>query len=386
MTPGARVAAAISILDDIRDGQPAEQALTTWARNSRFAGSKDRAAVRDHVFDVLRAKLSLGNGTGRALLAALLRRDGLDVDAFFAGEGHAPAPLSDAEREVLVKPASLTQAQECDVPEWLWDLWQSSLGTEAEAAAIAQQLRAHVYLRVNRRRATVDMAKKLLAGDSISTVPHPTVEGCLRVTENARRVKNSRAYQDGLIELQDAASQFAVREVPVNDGARVLDYCAGGGGKALAFADIYDAQVFAHDIAPQRMKDIPERAARAGVTIETLSTQSLMGVGPFDVVFCDAPCSGSGTWRRTPDAKWRLTSEELDRLTQMQRDVIESAAPLVAVGGALVYATCSVLDVENSKIVEAFCANHPDWQSALGHQLIPGPNNDGFYLNLLRKT
>jgi 16S rRNA (cytosine967-C5)-methyltransferase len=384
MTPGARVAAAIEVLDAIGEGAAAEKALTTWARGSRFAGSKDRAAVRDHVFDVLRARRSLGDGTGRALMQRLALREGWDVDQLFSGAGHAPVTLNDAEVASLATPLDLPDAARCDLPDWLWPLWQASLGDQAEAAALAQQGRADVFLRVNMRRGTVEPAIVALLQDGVEVVAHPSVHGCLRVVENPRRVKTSTAYLDGLVELQDASSQFAVRAVPMPDSARVLDYCAGGGGKALAFADLHKTTVFAHDIATQRMRDLPARAARAGVTVQILETTKLSAHGPFDVVFCDAPCSGSGTWRRTPDAKWKLTQARLTSLMRSQGDVFEGAAPLVAVGGLLAYATCSVLQEENDQAIERFLAAHPNWQIVEQHQVLPGPDSDGFYLCLLR--
>ena len=383
MTPGARVAAAIAVLDQINNGCAAEQALTAWARGSRYAGSKDRAAVRDHVFDVLRARRSLGDGDGRGLMQRLSLREGWQIDALFSGEGHAPAPLSEAELAALSKDLDLTPAARCDLPEWLWLRWQESLGTDAEAAATAQQGRADVFLRVNRRRGTVDHAAKQLAQDGVTTVPHPTVSGCLRVTENPRRVKMSSAYQDGLVELQDAASQFAIGVVPVADGARVLDYCAGGGGKALGFADFRNAEIIAHDIDPRRMRDLPARAERAGVQVATLDTAALAEHAPYDVVFCDAPCSGAGTWRRTPDAKWRLTAERLAALMQLQDEVLAGAAPLVKNGSVLAYATCSVLNGENTGAIERFLAKNPEWTKVEQHQLLPDADGDGFFLSLL---
>ncbi len=379
MTPGARVAAAIAVLDQIQDGAFAEQALTAWARGSRFAGSKDRAAVRDHVFDVLRAKRSLGDGTGRSLMQRLALREGWDIDALFSGEGHAPAPLNATERASLDAPLDLSDAARCDLPDWLWPVWSEALGDQAEAAALVLQGRADVFLRVNGRKGTVAQAMQALADDGVGTVPHPAVAGCLRVTDNPRRVKTSQAYLTGIVELQDAASQDAVQNTPVPENARILDYCAGGGGKALAFADKYEASVFAHDVAPQRLKDLPVRAARAGVSIAILETAQLAQQPKFDVVFCDAPCSGSGTWRRTPDAKWHLTPERLAALLQSQAEVLAGAAPLVADGGILVYATCSVLSEENEKIVTSFCHLHPGWKIIQSKQRLPDADGDGFF-------
>lgn len=383
MTPGARVAAAITVLDQIRDGANGEQALTAWARFSRFAGAKDRAAVRDHVFDVLRSKRSLGDGDGRALMQRLMQRDGVDIELIFNGIGHAPEPLRDEERAALAQPMVLSDAAACDLPDWLWPIWQDSLGENAQPAAHAQQARADVFLRVNLRRGSAADAMAALAQDGVMTEPHPQVAICLRVSDNPRRVKTSAAYLTGLVELQDASSQRAVELVGA--GGRILDYCAGGGGKALAFADLQDGQVFAHDIAPQRMKDLPDRAARAGVSVQTVTTAQLFGQAPFDVVFCDAPCSGSGTWRRTSDAKWRLTPERLDALCQMQKDVITQAAGLVAENGVLAYATCSVLRPENDAIVDAFTRANPEWSVVLRDQTLPGPDGDGFFLCLLQR-
>ena len=386
MTPGARVAAAIAVLDRIGTGAAAEQSLTAWARGSRFAGSKDRAAVRDHVYDVLRARRSLGGGSGRALMQRLAQREGWSLEQLFSGEGHAPAQLSDLEQTELAKPLVLSDAARCDLPDWLWPQWQASLGNQAEQAAVAQQGRADVFLRVNMRRGSVAQAIEALLSDGITAAPHPSVSGCLRVVENPRRVKAAAAYLTGLVELQDASSQFAVQALPVAKNARILDYCAGGGGKALAFADQTTATVFAHDVAPQRMRDLPARAMRAGVKVQTLSTQELSAHAPYDVVFCDAPCSGSGTWRRTPDAKWRLSETGLENLKQLQDDVLKFAAPFVAPGGLLAYATCSVLSVENDAAIARFRDESPQWQVIQRYQLLPSSDGDGFYLCVLKLT
>lgn len=386
MTPGARVAAAIAVLDQIKAGAAAEQALTAWARASRFAGSKDRAAVRDHVFDVLRTKRSLGDGSGRSLMLRLARREGWDIPFLFSGDGHAPAQLTAAESSQLDTVPDLTDAARCDIPDWLWPLWQTSLGDQAAAAAIAQQGRADVFLRVNRRRETVVNAIAHLERDGVIAVEHPYVTGCLRVVEHPRRVKMSSAYLDGVIELQDAASQDAIARTPVNANARVLDYCAGGGGKALAIADQYKAAVFAHDIAPQRMRDLPQRAKRAGVEVAMLKTQDLPTQGKFDVVFCDAPCSGSGTWRRTPDAKWRMTDEQLEQMIQTQAEVLDRAAALVAEEGVLVYATCSILKVENDAALAGFCQRQEGWQVDQKWQRLPDQDGDGFFLSIIRQS
>lgn len=388
MTPAARYAAAIELLDQIiAGGTPAERCLTHWARQNRYAGSKDRAAIRDHVFDVLRNKRSLaatgGGLSGRLLILGLLRRQGIDPTDVFGAGGYGPDVLTTQEAAGGRAPNS--DAEACDIPDWLWPAWEESLAAQAITAAKTHQSRAPVALRVNMRRGSRDDAVLALAADGIATEPSMDVATGLIVTENPRRVAGSAAFRDGLVELQDVASQMAMARLPVAGHAKVLDYCAGGGGKSLALADRHDAQIFAHDIAVDRMRDIAPRAARAGVTITALDQDALRLNGPFDVVLCDAPCSGSGTWRRTPDAKWRLTPEKLNEYNEMQRDVLLGAAPLVGAGGVLAYATCSVLQSENQNIVDAFLAAQAKWSLIDKMQLAPAIGHDGFFLAILQR-
>jgi len=384
MTPAARYSAAIEVLDTILAGTAAEKALTGWARSNRYAGSKDRAAVRDHVYDVLRGKRSLGaiggGETGRGLILGLLRRDGTPPETVFGAGGYGPTALSDAEAAFDSASVPMSQAVACDLPDWLWPVWEASLGGAAISAAKVQQTRAPVHLRVNQRRSDIDTAIARLAVDGVKAVPHPRVKTALHVIENERQVKLSQPFLNGDVELQDAASQQAMAALDIAPGAHVLDYCAGGGGKALALADLFDAAVTAHDISVARMADIPARAARAGVSISVVGPEALSMDERFDVVLCDSPCSGSGTWRRTPDAKWRLTQDKLNEYNALQADVLAAGARHVKPGGTLVYATCSVLTCENDDIVNAFCAEHPDWKAAKTLRLLPSDHSDGFYM------
>ena len=315
----------------------------------------------------------------------LALREGWVIDDLFSGQGHAPAPLTVDERAALSRDLGLSDAARHDMPDWLWPAWQDSLGAAARQAALTLQGRAEVFLRVNQRRGTVSAAQVLLAQAGIQSQPHSHIAGCLRVTENARRIKTSPPYLDGLVELQDGASQHAVNAVPLSPDARVLDYCAGGGGKALAFADRAVAGVFAHDIAPKRMLDLPERAKRAGVAVTVLTGKDVAQQAPFDVVFCDAPCSGSGTWRRAPDAKWRLAPESLTELMQSQAAVLNGASGFVKAGGVLVYATCSVLTDENTAAVQGFLSCNRGFILENENSRIPDQAGDGFYFAHLRK-
>lgn len=384
MTPGARVAAAIEVLDSIAAGTPAEQALSRWARRSRFAGSKDRAAIRDHVFDVLRCRRSAahagGGEDGRALMLGLLRLQGQDPTPLFDGAGHAPAPLTPTEG---VDPGPVPEGAEWDLPDWLIPRFHESLGTEALPTARALRQRAPVTLRVNAGRLTRAEAAQRLAEAGVLTRENPLCDTALTVEEGARKLRNAPPYLNGDVELQDASSQAATAGLP--PAGRILDYCAGGGGKALAMAARRETQVFAHDIDPARMRDLPERAARAGVAIPVLKTPDLLREAPFDIVFCDAPCSGSGAWRRAPEGKWLLTPDRLTELTAIQDGILDAAAPLVAPGGMLVYATCSVLGEENGERIAAFTARS-GWKCDFERSFTVSDEGDGFFVAHLTRA
>lgn len=379
MTPAARLQAAIEILDRILDGDAAEQALTGWARRRRFAGSKDRAAVRDHVFDALRNRNSFaemgGALSGRGLVLGGVRAGGGDPEALFSGAQYAPAALTEEERNLP------EDAGECvDLPDWLWDAFQDSLGPRAAHVETALRQRAPVFLRANLRKASREQAQAGLQRESIETEPHSSAATALKVLSGDRKIRNSQAFRDGLVELQDGASQASAERLQLSDGQKVLDYCAGGGGKSLAMAALAALDIHAHDVDPGRMRDIPDRAARAGVRIGQIATRDLSAHAPFDLVLCDAPCSGSGSWRRAPEAKWRLTQDRLDHLVHLQAEIMDAASALVRPGGILAFATCSVLRSENRDQADGFLARHPDWQRIDQSEWYPDEGTDGFFL------
>lgn len=381
MTPAARLSAAISALDRWLAGTPAEQALTNWGRASRFAGSGDRAAVRDLVFDAIRCRDSFahrgGGLTGRGLILGGLRASGTDPVALFDGVGHAPGSLTPGDADP--GPAQGLVALDC--PDWLAPALQASLGADFAAVMAALRSRAPVFLRVNLARTDLLAAQAVLAAEGIATRPHPLAKTALEVTENARKIQTSVAYARGLVELQDVASQAVALDCPLADGARVLDLCAGGGGKILALAALARIKAHAHDIDRGRMRDLPARAARAGVTVAL--TDHPEAARPFDLVLVDAPCSGSGSWRRAPEGKWRLTADRLAALTAIQAGLLDRAAALVAPGGHLAYATCSMLETENGAQVDAFLRRAPAWQRQSERRLTPLDGGDGFFVAVL---
>lgn len=389
MTPGARVAAAAAVLDDWLAGEERlERLLRRWGQGARYAGSKDRRAVADIAYDCLRRRRSYlwragGAESGRALTIGRALAAGEPLDAIFTGDGHAPPPLSEAER-AATRPGveGAPAAVRADCPDWLEAPLRAALGDAFEAALATLCERAPVDLRVNRLKASRVEALAALGGGAPPLVGKAVegAEDAIRLDPGARATA-STAYRDGLVELQDAASQAGAAFADPRPGETVLDFCAGGGGKALALASLMggDGRIVAHDAAPERMKDLPGRAARAGARIEIADRAEVSAFrGVCDLVFVDAPCSGSGTWRRDPEAKWRLSPARLDALVEAQREAVSEAIGYVRPGGRLVYATCSVLAEENrrqAKWIEAETGLRLDEERAW----LPGAPGDGFF-------
>lgn len=397
MTPAARLAAAAQILDDILAGQHAEGALTAWGRGARYAGSGDRAALRDVVFDALRCKRSfaaLGGGlTGRGLVLGGLRAAGLKAAAIadlFSGQGHALPPLGPADEA-----RAPTPNEACDLPDWLIAQFQTSLGPQAADVMAALRTRAPVFLRANPARATRAAAVDALAQSGIETSFIQGLKYGLHVVDNARKIAQSDAYINGWVELQDAASQAVIEALDMPPLGRILDYCAGGGGKTLSMAaqvhENSNVSIYAHDSAPRRMADLFARAQRAGANIALCENPAK--TAPYALILTDVPCSGSGSWRRDPQGKWALTPARLQDVLQTQAQIIDSAAAMLAPNGTLAYATCSVLRCENEDQITAALLRHPHLactnmqRFGLGQGGGALPNTaqgDGFFLAVLR--
>ena len=385
MTPAARMSAAILVLDRVLAGDPVEKVLTNWARGARYAGSTDRAELRDIVFDCLRSRTSfaaLGGGlTGRGLVLGYARARFDDPSrGHFTGGPHAPAPpdpVTEAGRDP-------TEAEALNIPDWLQAPMQASLGDDFKPVMAAMAARAPVYLRVNPGKTARDGAIQALDAEGITTQAVRGADLVLEVQRGARKIRGSKAYADGLVELQDLASQQVVEALPLGDGMRVLDYCAGGGGKTLAMAARAKLVLYAHDAAPRRMADLGPRADRAGVRVT--QTAAPHAQAPYDLVLVDAPCSGSGSWRRDPEGKWLLTPERLQAVMDTQRDILDRVAPMVRAGGWLAYVTCSMLDGENRDQISRFMADRPAWTLESSLSLTPLTGGDGFFLALLRRS
>ncbi|QIE54934.1 RsmB/NOP family class I SAM-dependent RNA methyltransferase [Pikeienuella piscinae] len=392
MTPAARAEAAIGLLDAWLAGENrAEPLLRAWGRANRYAGSKDRRAVADIVYEGLRRRRSLGwmSGAagGRGIVHGLALVEGWPLDEIFSGARYAPAPLAAAEREG--RRDAPPDPVRFDHPDWLEGPLKASLGARYAPSMVALGARAPVDLRVNRLKCDRAGALAALAEDGVEAAPLDLADA-LRCAPGAP-VARSRAYLDGLIELQDAASQEAAAFGAAAPGEWVLDFCAGGGGKTLAFAALMggNGRVIAHDAAPGRMRDLPPRAKRAGATVELADRQLLEELkGACDLVFVDAPCSGAGTWRRDPETKWRLTPEGLEARISEQRAAFSAALDCMKPGGRIVYATCSIIGAETGDQARFLAAAHGLFlESEMTRLPGEGANGgaDGFYAARLRR-
>lgn len=380
MTPAARLRAAIEVLDAFARGDgPADRLLAAWGRDHRFAGSKDRAAIADRVYLCLRQWRSLAwplrEDSARAAVIGSVLAEGVAPETLFTGQGHAPDALSAAESAALsAAPPPPPDPVRLDYPDWLDGPLRESLGAQFEPAMAALRQRAPVDLRVNALRATVDAARARLAEVGIATVAAPHAPFGLRAAPGAP-VARTAVFADGWVEPQDAASQAAAALAAARPGETVLDLCAGGGGKTLALAAAMAGRgrIIAHDVNPARLRDLPPRAARAGVQVEIVPPEKLEALaGTCDLVFVDAPCSGSGSWRRDPGGKWRLTPERLADLVAIQRRLLTDGRRFLRPGGRLAFATCSVLQAEGP--------GHVGDGAVLARlQLTPADACDGFF-------
>ncbi len=385
MTPSAHIAATIEILDLILSGQSAEVSINKWVRSNRFAGSNDRRAIRDLVFDALRQKNSLIKQSkfisGRAWVIALLHGQDVNLNLYFGTSEYGPPKLKDSELKLL--PVE-KESDIHDIQDWLWPIWKESLGKDAENVADTLKKRANIFLRVNTNKGKREQAIDALERDGIISERHPNVCTALKVTQGSKKIRNSQAYKTGLVEIQDASSQASVLSIKLNQKGPILDFCAGGGGKTLALNAYLKQPIYAHDANVQRMKDLPLRSTRSGSDIRIVKSENLKK-SFYGLVFCDVPCSGSGAWRRDPEGKWSLTKKKYDKLLIMQENILVTAANLIKPGGTLVYATCSVLIDENGSQVRKFLKNYSDWTIEEENSLIPNSLGDGFYFSILKK-
>ena len=386
MRPAARIEAAIELLDQIIDaakagGAPADRLISEYFRQRRYAGSKDRRAVRELLYAAIRACGEVPT-SGRAAMLALGQSDATILE-LFDGSTHGPAHISDDELSANIGIA----------PDWLVERFAATGVAGDELAALMS--RAPLDIRVNSLKADRDTIELPEAGESL------TAPQALRMPTGTN-VEQWDAYRDGKIEVQDHGSQLCCVAVEARSGEKVIDLCAGAGGKTLALAAQMKNQgtLIACDVDRGRLSKLEPRARRAGAgMIETLLLDpgkelDLLSayVGKADRVLIDAPCSGTGTWRRKPETKWRLTAKRLERFSSTQDQLLDIAAKLARPGGEIVYVTCSLLDEEGKDRIDAFLTRTKGWKSVevpiplgvnygLGRRLTPYQDGtDGFFL------
>jgi 16S rRNA (cytosine967-C5)-methyltransferase len=382
MTPGARLAAAIEVFAATEnERRPAADALKAWGLTHRFAGSGDRAAIAGIVYDALRRRASsaflMGTDTPRAILLGMLKRErGLNTETIAKladGSQYAPAALTADEREHL-DDAGIDDAPPYvlgDYPEWLDPHFSRAFGEARGEEGAALASRAPLDLRVNTLKAERDSVVAMLP----DLKPEPTRwSPCglrLRLSADAKSpaIHAEPAYLKGFIEVQDEGSQLAALFSGAKPGEQVIDLCAGAGGKTLALAAMMQnkGQIFATDDDKRRLARIHNRLKRAGArNVQVRSPKSIGGeiadlAGRMDLVLIDAPCTGTGAWRRNPDAKWRMRPGALEQRQKEQAEILDRAVPLLKAGGRIAYVTCSILEEENGAQVRAFFARHPDF-------------------------
>jgi len=382
MTPAARTSAAIEVLADIdQRRRPASEALKDWGFGHRFAGSGDRAAIGNLVFDALRKRASaayaMGETSPRALVLRTLVTDwGMTPDQVTAlcdGSRFAPEPLGAAESEGLKRdiaddaPAHIRG----DYPEWLAPAFTDAFGERAAEEGVALATRAPVDLRVNTLKTNRNKVLKALARLAAEATPFSPLGVRIAPRQGPARsphVEAEAGHGKGWFEVQDEGSQIASLLTGAGPRQQVIDLCAGAGGKTLALAALMEntGQLYAYDADRLRLRPIFERLKRAGArNVQVLPGGELEVLRPLagkmDLVVIDAPCTGSGVWRRRPDAKWRLSPEMLAARVDEQRAVLDQGAALVKPGGRLAYITCSVLPAENRDQVAAFLERHADF-------------------------
>jgi 16S rRNA (cytosine967-C5)-methyltransferase len=432
MTPAARLSAAIEVFSDVESRRrPAADALKDWGLAHRFAGSADRAAIAGLVYDALRRKSSaawiMGDSTPRATLIGMLHRErGLDAEAVAAlctGQRFAPAPLTDGERGALAGSAiaDAPAAVLGDYPAWLDPHFARVFADDRAAEGAALASRAPLDLRVNTLKAArEELAPKLAHVNAESTQWSP-IGLRIRLAADAKSpaIHAEPTFLKGMIEVQDEGSQLAALLAGAKPGEQVVDLAAGAGGKTLALAAAMEnhGQIYATDIDKRQLAPIHDRIARAGArNIQVRTPRGKSDVladlaGRIDLVLIDAPCTGTGAWRRNPDAKWRVRPGALKERVMHQQALLDRAALLTKAGGRIVYVTCSVLAEENGDQVHAFTGRYPDFSvekpiemaHALGERaydftraalisdkgLLMTPrrtDTDGFFVSLLRRS
>ena len=420
MKPGARVAAAIEVWEQLdavlSEGRrtPADVLLGKYFRERRFIGSKDRREISRQVYGILRHERAqawrmeqdgLGEAPRAVVLSGLVFLDGLgleELSGLFNGDSYCPSPLADAETvwvklrtgEPLLHEA-MPEPVRFNFPDWMQSQLGELFGEQLGMAMAALNAEAPVDLRVNTLKATREEVLAALEAEGLKPVPMERSANGVRLQQRVV-LPATRAFRDGWLEVQDEGSQLVGQLVRAQPGELGIDFCAGAGGKTLALAATMEnrGRILAWDVAESRFKKMKARLVRAGadnVQRRLLESEEDPFIDQFreaaDWVLVDAPCSGTGLWRRSPDLRRRTSESDLDVAVEQQRKILESAARLVKSGGRLVYATCSILRRENEGQLDWFLSNHYEFECAEKLRLFPHEHGtDGFFAAVLERV
>ena len=404
MIPAARTQAVIELLDAVEDslarqGPPADALIKSYFAKRRYAGSKDRAAVTDALYRILRHRGRLAavlktveaEFTPRFMVLAdlvlLSNSPDDEIAALFSGEKFAPDRLNDLENAAVPKirsvdPDHLARHARLEYPDWMESMFEARFGTAFEAELAAMDARAPVTIRANALKINRDELRDRLDGEGV-VVTHCRYAPNGLLVEDGKGLTGTIAFREGLFEVQDEGAQLAAILADVRPKHQVLDLCAGAGGKTLALAAAMSksGQLFAADVDGRRLEELKRRAKRAGAhNVQPIllqekgegRRQKLDALkGRMDRVVLDVPCTGTGTWRRNPELRWRFGPEDLDRITRLQADLLDEAVGLVRPGGRIVYITCSLLQPENEDRIRAFLGRHEDFRLMKYEILLP---------------
>ena len=399
MRQDARANAAISILDNFLIGQNLNSVLSRWAKDNRYAGSSDRESIRNIVFDVLRVKKTLTSVlekekqpiNGRALVFLYSVFYALNLNDIFTGQDYGPEKLTIFEKEF--SKLSKENIDECfgianNIPDFLTAEFKMSLGRKFKNAMRLLEKRAPISIRVNPLKSDISSILECLSLEGIKGKKSKIVRYGIDIIGNPRRLTQIQAFKDGCFEVQDLHSQKIIEDLPLNEHIKVLDYCAGAGGKILSIACLLKGKgkFYIHDIDERKLKEADTRAKRSGVKFKRFEAKNLQKYrGCFDCIIADVPCSGSGAWRRNPQQKWRITPGSLNKILTRQTMILDEAKDLVKRDGYIFYMTCSLLKIENEEVINKFLMENKYFRLFSKKNVTIDDYGDGFFCAALQK-
>ena len=399
MRRDSRANAAIFILDEFLAGQNLNAILSKWTKANRYAGSSDRESIRDIVFDILRVKKTftfiLNKEkqviNGRALVFLYSVYYSLPLNDIFTGQKYGPDKLNNYENEFseIAKENNERGFEVIDnIPDFLLTEFQRSLGSKFNNVMRLLEKRAPVSIRVNALKSDVSSILEVLSSEGIEGKIAKKVRYGIEIIGNPRRLTQLQAFKDGYFEVQDLHSQKTIEGLPIKEDTKILDYCAGAGGKILNIASLLkgNGRFFVHDLDKKKLIEADLRAKRAGIKLKRLNAENMeQHHNSFDYILADVPCSGSGTWRRNPQQKWRITSDSLEEILNRQITILNEVKDLIKKNGLLFYITCSLLKIENEEVVDDFLIQNKNFSLSNKENITIDTQGDGFFCAVLQK-